>query len=327
LYYVGLFLTDTNQEWAVLRAGTGEAGQAMLRRGHRIQVGSGMIGWCIANAQPRIAQAAEQDAVRLATAELPETRSEAALPLRSRGQVLGAISVQSSRPGAFDEQTVRVLQTMADQVAIALDNAILFMQSQASLEAERRAVGRIGRESWEKIILTRRNRGYRLDGHKISPVQDEWKPEMAGAAQDEHPVQYGQGHLAIPVKMRGDTIAVLDLCKPEANQRWSDEEIAFVGNLAEQLGTALESARLFEETEQMAERERLIGEITSRMRAVPDIDTVLQSAARDMRRALNLAEVEVRMGVLEEQPIEQTQDEEITPESSPTSQHTWSNHA
>ena len=90
LYYVGLFLTDEASEWAVLRAGTGDAGQEMLARGHRLKIGlEGMIGWSIANAKARVALYAEEDIVRKVTAELPETRSEAALPLRSRGQVLG----------------------------------------------------------------------------------------------------------------------------------------------------------------------------------------------------------------------------------------------
>jgi HAMP domain-containing protein len=83
LYYVGLFLVDESSEWAVLRAGTGEAGRSMLARGHRIKVGEGMVGWSVVHAEPRVALEAEEDVVRLATAELPDTRSEATLPLRS----------------------------------------------------------------------------------------------------------------------------------------------------------------------------------------------------------------------------------------------------
>ena len=89
-------LVDENREFAVLRAGTGEAGKSMLARQHAIRIGEGMIGWAVANARPRVAQEAGDDAVRLATKELPETRSEAAIPLQARGQVIGAISVQSS---------------------------------------------------------------------------------------------------------------------------------------------------------------------------------------------------------------------------------------
>ena len=109
LYYVGLFELDPGGEWAILRAGTGEAGSAMLARGHRIRVAEGMIGWSVEHGQSRVALAADEDAVRLATAELPETRSEAALPLRSRGRVRGALTVQHRQPGAFDPDTLAVL--------------------------------------------------------------------------------------------------------------------------------------------------------------------------------------------------------------------------
>jgi GAF domain-containing protein len=135
LYYVGLFVVDERNEWAELRAGTGEAGQKMLAREHRLRVGDGMIGWSIANAQARVALDTGTDAVRFDNPDLPDTRSEAAIPMRSRGRVLGALSVQSTKGAAFDQDTIVVLQTMADQVAVAVDNARLFAAAQEALEA------------------------------------------------------------------------------------------------------------------------------------------------------------------------------------------------
>ena len=132
LYYVGLFLTDETGRWAVLRAATGEAGKKMLGAGHRLQVGSSsMIGWCVANAQARIALDVGEEAVRFENPLLPHTRSEMALPLISRGRVVGAATIQSDRPAAFTQEDVTVLQTMADQVANAIENARLFQQAQA----------------------------------------------------------------------------------------------------------------------------------------------------------------------------------------------------
>ncbi len=123
LYYVGFFIVDGTREWAILRAGTGEAGRRMLARQHRIRIGDGMIGWCVANGESRYAQHAEEDRVRLVAPELPGTRAEAALPLHARGRVLGALTVQSSEADFFDDATVTVLQTMADLLAVALSNA------------------------------------------------------------------------------------------------------------------------------------------------------------------------------------------------------------
>lgn len=143
LYYVGLFLVDEPGEWAVLRAGTGDAGRAMIKREHRLAINEkSMIGWCISNKQPRVALDVGEDAVRFDNPFVPETRSELALPLIVRGEVVGALSVQSSVEAAFSESDVSVLQTMADQVATAIANARLFERTQAAL-AETRALSEV----------------------------------------------------------------------------------------------------------------------------------------------------------------------------------------
>ncbi|HIP88232.1 MAG TPA: GAF domain-containing protein, partial [Anaerolineales bacterium] len=126
LYYVGLFLVDGSGEWAVLRAGTGEAGRRMLAAGHRLKVnGESMIGWCIAHSEARIALDVGKEAVRFDNPLLPETRSEIALPLISRGRVIGAMTIQSAQPATFTEEDISVLQTMAGQLANAIENARL----------------------------------------------------------------------------------------------------------------------------------------------------------------------------------------------------------
>jgi GAF domain-containing protein/HAMP domain-containing protein len=303
LYYVGLFLVDDTGEWAVLLAGTGEAGRAMLARGHRIRVGKGMIGWSVAHAQARVALEAGEDAVRLATAELPHTRSEAALPLRSRGQVLGALTVQHTQPGAFDQDTLVVLQTMADQVAVALDNARLFAESQEALEATRQAYGELGREAWAELLRARPDLGYRSDEHGVTSAGDIWRPEMEQALQEGEIVQ-GDGAdtevkrpLAVPIKVRGDVIGVLDTYKPGDAGEWTPEEIALVETLTEQLGLALDSARLYQDTQRRAAREQLTREITDKMRSVAGLEDIIQTAVDELSRVLGTSRTFVRLGI------------------------------
>ncbi len=138
-YYVGLFLVDEAAEWAVLAAGTGEAGERMLARHHRLKVGIGMIGWSVANRQARIALDVGEDAVRFVNPDLPDTRSEMALPLISQEEVLGALTVQSVAERAFSNEDITLLQTMADQLANAIKNARLFQRvAQAQQESEER---------------------------------------------------------------------------------------------------------------------------------------------------------------------------------------------
>lgn len=302
LYYVGMFLADRDGQWAVLRSGTGEAGRILLERQHRLRIEpTSMIGWCIANAQARIAQQAGQDEVRFATPELPETRSEAALPLRARGQVIGALSVQSRQVDVFDSAALAVLQTMADQLAIAIENAQLYVQSQQALQAERRAYTLSTQSEWtdwlrQRSGLTVRNDGRTTEGRAASSAG--WYPEMQRAYQAQRVIQSG-GRLAIPIQVRGAVIGVINLTKhggTDSNGLWTNDEINFMESIAEQLGVALDSARLYAETRQRAEQDRLVDEMTSQMRATLDLRSVLETATREMRDALGLAEVEVRLG-------------------------------
>jgi len=299
LYYVGLFLVDASGEWAVLQAGTGEAGQAMLARGHRLKVGTGMIGWSVAHAQARVALEVGEDAVRLATAELPDTRSEAALPLRSRGQVVGALTVQSNRPGAFDEAAIAVLQTMADQVAVALDNARLLTESQAALEAERRAYGKVSREAWERLLRARPNLGQRYDPQSILPPDGRWREEMRLAMQEgETVLDKGKPSvtLATPIKVRGHVIGVIDAHKPNDADEWTPEQITLLETLTGQLGVALESARLYQDTQRRAARERLTREITDKMRRATDVDGIVQTVVDELFNVLGASRTFARLG-------------------------------
>lgn len=311
LYYVGLFLTDEQEQWAVLRAGTGTAGEAMLRRRHRLSVDeTSMIGWCICNSRARVALDVSEDRVRLATAELPETRSEAAIPLRSRGRLIGAISVQSTQPNVFDNQVLAVLQTMSDQLAVALDNARLYSASQESLETARRASTAATRTAWLELLANTGSTGFVSSEQGVLPAGAAWEPEALAAFQRGEVIvgdhsnasQPGEAKsptrreaLSVPIKVRGQVVGVLDTYKSAQGGRWDQEEISLMENMAEQLSLALDSARLYQETQQQAERDRLVTEITGRMRETLEIDSVLKTAIQEIYQALSLHDVSVRL--------------------------------
>ncbi|RMF39203.1 MAG: GAF domain-containing protein, partial [Chloroflexi bacterium] len=148
LYYAGIFLLDETGRWAVLRAGTGEAGRRMVERGHRLQVGgNSMVGWCTAHGRPRVALDVSKERVRFVNPLLPDTCSEMALPLISRGRVIGAMTIQSDQTEAFSRADVATIQLMADQLANAIENVRLFQETQTNLvetEALYRASRRVG---------------------------------------------------------------------------------------------------------------------------------------------------------------------------------------
>ncbi len=293
-YYVGLFLLDEAGQWAVLRAGTGPAGRAMLSRGHRIRVGEGMIGTSILSGQARIAMQADQDAARLAAPELPDTRSEAALPLKARGQTIGALTVQSEHMGAFDSDSLAVLETMADQVALALANARLVQQAQDAIDAQQRAFAQSTQDAWRQLIALQPGAGFVRNQSGLLPVGDMWRPQMAQVLGTGEMTRSGRS-VGIPIKVRGRVIGVIDALKPPESS-WTDAEIELIQTFTDQLNQALDSARLYQDTQRSAAFEQLRSEIASRVRATLDVNVVLRTAAQEIRSAFNLDEVEVRMG-------------------------------
>ena len=137
-YYAAIFTLDPSGRDAVLREATGEAGRILKERGHRLEVGGqSMVGAAIMQRHAHIALDTGAEAVRFANPLLPNTRSEIALPLIVGDQVLGALDVQSTTEAAFDENNATVLQAMADQVAVALNNAVLFAQARQSAQQAR----------------------------------------------------------------------------------------------------------------------------------------------------------------------------------------------
>jgi GAF domain-containing protein len=291
LYYVGLFLVDETGDWAVLRAATGEAGEKMLARGHRIRVGEGMIGWSVANNQARVASQAEKDAVRLKTPELPLTRSEAAIPLRARERVLGALSVQSDQPDAFDRTAIFVLQTMADQIAVALDNARLLSQRQSELEDIQRSYQQLTQSAWDTLLQSRGLVGYRADEQGLSPVEQ--------MVIEEEEIEKGISDdgltLTLPVRVRGQILGYLQAARPASTLAWTEEDLNLVESLIDQLGISLDNARLYSATQRSADRERILSGITGRVRSSTSVDAILQTAVRQLSEALKVPRGAIRL--------------------------------
>ncbi len=286
-YHTGMFLLDPTREWAVLGAASSEGGRRMLARGHRLRVGrEGIVGYVTSRGEPRIALDVGADAVFFDNPDLPDTRSEMALPLRARGEIIGALDVQSTEPAAFSDEDAAVLQTLADQVAMAISNARLFRQAQENLEAVQRAYGELSREAWSDVLHEQPDLGYYCDAQGVTPIT-------------ERPDTHRNGELSgvsIPVTGQwGGAMGTIRAHKPSNAGEWTPEETALMKTLADQLSVALESARLYQNTQHRATRERLIGEVTTRIRESLDVESVLTTAADEIYRALDLDEIVIRL--------------------------------
>lgn len=296
-YHTGIFLLDPTGEWAELRAASSAGGQRMLAREHRLQVGAeGIVGYVARRGAYRVALDVGEDAVHFGNPDLPGTRSEIALPLRARGEIIGVLDVQSAEPGAFSGEDVTALQALADQVAVAISNARLFQQAEESVEAERRAYGELSQHAWRALLHEKTDLGFYSSEQGVIPASDKWLPEMESALHTGEIVQGDDGgRLAIPIKIRDQVIGVIDGRKPEGAGTWTQEEIELLQVLTERLGLALEGARLYRDSQRREARERAVGQIAGRVRETLDIDMVLQTAVREISAALDATYVEVRM--------------------------------
>jgi GAF domain-containing protein len=452
----------------------------MLGHGHKFEVGSqSMVGWVCANRKARIALDVGQDAVRFANPLLPDTRSEIALPLQAGGRILGVLDVQSERPAAFDHNDIAVLQGMADQIAVALDNARLFTQTQTALSENERLLsqvetalheatalyeasqaisaasdnsavfqaivdhvlkpdidlcllvlfeayesglpqaldisqvwaraGQLGRQEaetlvgshfvvaqfplreflhadrpqvirsrthlpinvaaqklWERLgvqalALIPLNAGGRRVGvlclgaageaafapgilrsyqaaanqvaitvenrrlyedtqtslREVSALyrsftREAWertlqaRPTLSeydyvavpGTRVESHDGD-GSG-MRVPLRLRDQDIGYLELAGSE--QTWTEQTRTLVETVSAQVALALESARLFDQTQRLAGRERLVNEITSRIRASSTVPGILQTAARELAAALNVPHAVARIELKRESP-------------------------
>ena len=306
-YHTGIFLLDSAREWAELKAASSEGGQRLRARGFRLRVGQdGMVGYVAQRGEPRTALDTGKDAVFFSNPDLPQTRSEAALPLRARGQVIGVLDVQSTEPEVFTQEDVTVLQTLADQIATAINNARLFRQVEESVQAERRAYGELAGQAWADLLRARTGLGFVSNRQTVAPAGDVWTPHMQTALESGQTVS-GQdaATVAIPIKVRDRVIGVIDGRKRDGRGQWTPEELALIQTLAEQSAVALESARLYQDTQRRAAREQLTGQVTARVRESLDLDTVLQTVVRELGETLNLAEARVRLGTGPQHPSQE----------------------
>ena len=299
-YHTGIFLLDEEGQFAVLRAASSEGGRRMLERGHQLAVGKvGIVGRAAATGETRIALDVGADAAFFDNPDLPNTRSEMALPLVVRGKTIGVLDVQSTQEAAFVRDDVAVLQTMADQVAVAIDNARLLAEAQAALEATRRAYGAFSQEAWTELLSSRKGWGYRYAHKAVTPTEGDWHTEMLRAVQSGQSVRQtstGDPTLAVPLKVRDQVIGALRFRKGTKGGDWSPDEVSQLQTLTEQLGVALDSARLYQDTRRSAARERLAAQATARMRQTLDMDAVLQTAVREISTALGLVALDVHLG-------------------------------
>ncbi|MBM3126196.1 MAG: HAMP domain-containing protein [Chloroflexi bacterium] len=298
-YHVGIFFIDETGRFAVLQASNSPGGKMMLYRGHRLEVGeSSIVGYVAKHGTSRIALDVGLDAVFFNNPDLPETRSEMALPMHARGQMLGVLDVQSTKPGAFSDVEANTLGILSDQIAIAIVNARLFRQSQQALAEYQALYQERIKQGWATFSTETPVLGYQhtLSGGKFlsQPVASEEIQETVNRGSTMI-VQPGPGtkdpYIVVPVKLRDQIIGTLKVQAPEKNRPWSRDEIKLANAVSERLSIALENARLIQESQKLAIKEQTISEVTSKIGESILLENVLKTAVEELGRAMPGSEV------------------------------------
>jgi GAF domain-containing protein/HAMP domain-containing protein len=298
-YHVGIFIVDNTRRYAVLQAANSEGGRIMLERGHRLEVGQiGIVGSVAGSGQPRIALDVGADPVFFNNPDLPNTRSEMALPLKLRDMIIGVLDVQSEKPGAFSQEDANNLSILADQIAIAIENARLFTQTQQSLNEIRALYRQNLREGWSLFSSEEPAIGYRQGlggGRKLNQPVDSDEIQQAMNRGDtlvfHADGQTGNPTMVIPIKLRGQIIGVVNIEAPSRDHQWTASEVNLAEAISERLSLALENARLLQDSQRRVIKEQAISEITSKIGASIDLRNVLETAAEELGRSLPGSEI------------------------------------
>jgi GAF domain-containing protein/HAMP domain-containing protein len=303
-YHVGIFLVDEQQEFAVLRASNSEGGQIMLNRGHQLKVGEvGIVGYVTGTGKPRIATDVGIDAVYFQNPDLPLTRSEMTLPLIVGDRIIGAFDVQSTEANVFTQEDIELFTILSDQVAIAIQNNLLFQETIRSLEDSQAVHRQYLLQEWSREVEERDQSGYEYTPLGVKTINREDSPVFQKVLQTGKPVLIpmidqpsGKSivSLAVPIILRGEIIGVIHIEEASKNkQDWQPEEIKAVQSVATQVALALENARLFEQTVRRAERDRKVLEITGKIRSTTNPQEMVQIAIEELQRVLHATKAQI----------------------------------
>jgi GAF domain-containing protein len=300
-YYAAIFLLDEKKEYAVLKAGTGDQGQAMLTKNHRLRSGEeGIVGFVVSRGEPRIALDVGKDAVHFKNPYLPDTRSEMALPIIAQGIVIGALDVQSIQEAAFKEEDIRILQTVADQVGsvLTLNQRISSLEDHVGeLEA---GIQHTTGENWRLFLANQKQAMQYTYKDGVIKNKSQLNPEMEKAIQTGNTVvtptvnvDRHKSIVAVPIKLRDQTLGVVNIAM---NTNIPPKElIELVETTSSRMALALENARLLEQIQNRAEQTQMVSEITARVRATSEIDEILRTTALEIGKNLGISEVRIQL--------------------------------
>lgn len=319
-YHVHIYMLDKAGQNLVITAGVGEAGAKMKAEGHAIALDtatslvaraarSGEIVWV-----DNVRQAEDW----LPNPLLPDTYSEMAIPIKVEAEVVGVLDVQDDEIGGLDEADANLLRYVANRVAVAINNARLFEQVERALNEARAAQERYLEQAWDRSRIKIFGGKYLYTAPDASPPDEKrqqlidqlrQESEENKQARLEDMAEAGQA-LVVPVWLHEKMIGALQLHTSRPGQTWSEEDLAIIETVMNQFSQIAENLRLFDESREQAGREQIIRQITDKLRAAPNLDRLLEIAARELGQRLQVRHTVLELGIngQAEPTEEETQD-------------------
>jgi ABC-type sugar transport system substrate-binding protein len=246
---------------------------------------------------------------------LPKTRAEMAVPIAIGGQVLGVLDVQHSVAGSLTPEDVNLLQSIADQVAIGLQNARLFNEVQTALTESRTAQERYLEQSWNKDRIKSQGGQYHyarpdatsldeatvIEAKRQALIQDHPTVVTIDGSESSEEASWEvpcpQRPIVAPVTLRDKAIGALHIHPVDDDQQWTEDDLAVVEAVIDQLAQTAESLRLFEDTRQRAGREQVIREITDKLRQASTLEALTRTASEELGKVLGVSHSLVKVGM------------------------------
>src|SRR5215216_6152973 len=341
-YHASIFLKDLPGEFVVIREATGDAGAQLKRSGHKLGIGSkSVVGFVAGSGEPLIVNDTAREATYYPNQLLPDTRAEAALPLKVSDRIVGVLDVQSKQAYAFSDENLRTLQILADQLAIAVVNTELFSETQEHL-AQHRLLHHItttaasGTTLEEALQSAVNGLQVTLGGDRVSILLANREKKIlevraaVGYASDifELRIPIGSGitgwvaahrrtlrvnnisldpryiegspntrsELAIPLLYRSEILGVLNV-ESEQLGAYAENDEELLGTLGGSLAAIIANARLLEQIRAQADRERILFEITDKIRRTTDMQTILATTASELTRAVGATNARIKIGI------------------------------
>jgi GAF domain-containing protein len=281
-YHVGLFILDEQKKTAFLQASSSAIGKQLVGQGFRVEPDKrSPIAFVVENNRPAIAS--DIDNINFVRDEnFPITRSRMILPLAVRGKVLGLLDIHSDQTQAFDRQDAEILQTLADLIAISFDNVRLIGEMNSLINQAEINTSFQTQQTWSKLT-SRQKPAYQYTPAGVRPV-------FSADNRD------GGDGLRIPLILHGQNIGAIKLRRKGDMTTWSARERVLVEKIADQVALALENSRLVDEAQKGAMRDQMIANISTRVRETLDIESVIRTAATELRKVFDLKEAEITVG-------------------------------